>query len=135
MFCFTIIVLSQQTFFILIFVVISLMLSYYFFLLHTCTLSRARSCAFFTDLATSRELKEVFTYFDTNDTLKAAVFTGSGGNFCAGYDLQFLADSDTDNIPEMRATHRLHNGPMGPTHMQLTKPVIAAVEGYAVAGK
>jgi enoyl-CoA hydratase len=56
-----------------------------------------------------------------------AVLTGAGGNFCAGFDLKALASQPSGYITEER-------GPMGPTRMQLTKPVLAAVEGYAVAG-
>ena len=60
--------------------------------------------------------------------LAVAVLTGSGGTFCAGADLQALAAG---------ARHRVATdgpGPMGPTRLELSKPVIAAVEGYAVAG-
>jgi enoyl-CoA hydratase len=84
------------------------------------------------DVETSRELKQAFELFDKDDSLSVAVFSGSGGNFCAGYDLQFLAG--VDNTGDMRENHSLSKGPMGPTHLCLTKPVIAAVEGYAVAG-
>jgi enoyl-CoA hydratase len=56
-----------------------------------------------------------------------AVLTGAGGNFCSGFDLKALASQPSGYITEER-------GPMGPTRMQLTKPVLAAVEGYAVAG-
>ena len=87
----------------------------------------------YSDAVTSRELKAAFQHFDQDSSLSAAVFTGAGGNFCAGYDLQFLAKSESSE--GMQDSHHLSSGPMGPTHLQLSKPVIAAVEGYAVAGK
>src|ERR1035441_10403054 len=57
-----------------------------------------------------------------------AVLTGSEGTFCAGADLKALATGDRHRVTEDGP------GPMGPTRLQLSKPVIAAVEGYAVAG-
>ena len=80
------------------------------------------------DSATAAELFERFKSFDTDDTLSVAVLTGAGGNFCAGYDLKEIARGP---IPQTGAGGR---GPMGPTRMELGKPVVAAVEGYAVAG-
>ena len=56
------------------------------------------------------------------------MFTGAGGNFCAGFDLKAMAAGADYAVGETGP------GPMGPTRMQLTKPVIAAIEGYAVAG-
>ena len=55
------------------------------------------------------------------------MLTGAGGNFCAGFDLKALASEPSGYITEDR-------GPMGPTRMNLAKPVVAAIEGYAVAG-
>ena len=57
-----------------------------------------------------------------------AVLTGAGGTFCAGADLKALAEGDRRPIPDDGP------GPMGPTRLTLSKPVIAAVEGFAVAG-
>ena len=57
-----------------------------------------------------------------------AVLTGAGGTFCAGADLKAMSDGDR------RPVHDDGPGPMGPTRLELTKPVIAAVEGHAVAG-
>ena len=57
-----------------------------------------------------------------------AVLTGTGGNFCAGADLKAVADGQRHRVTEDGP------GPMGPTRLELTKPVIAAVEGFAVAG-
>jgi len=72
---------------------------------------------------------ECFRRFDTDDALSAAVLTGAGGTFCAGFDLKALAaGADRNRLSETG------EGPMGPTRMMLGKPVIAAIEGYAVAG-
>jgi enoyl-CoA hydratase len=79
------------------------------------------------DAETADQLYESFARFDADQTLAVAVLTGAGGCFCAGYDLKALAAGRT------RATRR-GRGPMGPTRMALSKPVIAAIEGYAVAG-
>jgi enoyl-CoA hydratase len=77
------------------------------------------------DRVTAAELKAAFKSFDDDKTLNVAILYGAGGNFCAGADLQSM-ESDPMNLDEL--------GPMGPTGLLLSKPVIAAVEGYAVAG-
>ncbi|HNA51710.1 MAG TPA: crotonase/enoyl-CoA hydratase family protein [Mycobacterium sp.] len=74
------------------------------------------------------ELVEAFTEFDADDTAAVAVLWGDGGTFCAGADLKAFG------TPEMNRTQPGGPGPMGPTRMTLSKPVIAAVSGYAVAG-
>ncbi len=76
----------------------------------------------------SDELARAFEYFEDSNELSAAVLYGDGGTFCAGADLKAIGTPR-----ENRVTSRGH-GPMGPTRMTLSKPVIAAVEGYAVAG-
>ncbi len=83
------------------------------------------------DGPTARLLLEAFERFVADDTLHVAVLTGSGGQFCAGADLKALADPARRNAVEPTGTAA---GPMGPTRMELPKPVIAAVEGFAVAG-
>jgi enoyl-CoA hydratase len=81
------------------------------------------------DVPTAKALFDAFTEFDRDDALDVAILTGAGGNFCAGADLQAFAGGETrDFRPELAL------GPMGPTRMRLKKPVIAAIEGYAVAG-
>lgn len=88
------------------------------------------------DLATSRELFEAFAAFDADDDHHVAVLTGDGGTFCAGADLGAVSADGGNRVDEMPDTPPDTHvaGPMGPTRMQLTKPVVAAVEGYAVAG-
>jgi enoyl-CoA hydratase len=80
------------------------------------------------DPETARRLEEAFTRFGADDGLAAAVLTGAGGNFCAGFDLKALAAGANYGLREDGS------GPMGPTRIRLDKPVIAAIEGYAVAG-
>ncbi len=70
-----------------------------------------------------------FRRFDADDGVSVAVLTGAGGNFCAGFDLKALAAGTGRN-----RLSETGDGPMGPTRMVLGKPVIAAIEGYAVAG-
>jgi enoyl-CoA hydratase len=76
------------------------------------------------DRATAEELADAFRAFDADESQAVAVLTGAGGTFCAGADLGAL-----DNRVEPDG-----DGPMGPTRLRLGKPVVAAVEGYAVAG-
>src|SRR6476646_10019047 len=80
------------------------------------------------DSATAAALATAFRQFEADDALCAAVLTGAGGTFCAGADLREVAEGRRSMIDENGA------GPMGPTWLQLSKPVIAAVEGHAVAG-
>lgn len=82
---------------------------------------------------TAAELRTAFDWVAADDSVRAAVLTGRGGTFCAGYDLAAFADVGLD--------HRVlaefgpgHPGPMGPTRSAPPKPTIAAVEGHAVAG-
>jgi enoyl-CoA hydratase len=77
---------------------------------------------------TAAALHEAFEQFDGDDDASVAVLWGDNGTFCAGADLKAFGS------PEANAVHRTGPGPMGPTRMVLSKPVIAAVSGYAVAG-
>src|SRR5437879_12213708 len=77
---------------------------------------------------TARALADAFRNFDADDSLRVAVLTGAGGTFCAGADLKAVATGSGNQLSEEG------DGPMGPSRMLLSKPVIAAVEGHAVAG-
>jgi enoyl-CoA hydratase len=77
-------------------------------------------------------LFEAFKAFDADDSLSVGILTGAGGAFCAGADLKALSENDRPaNLSD--AGHDTL-APMGPTRLRLSKPVIAAVEGHAVAG-
>jgi enoyl-CoA hydratase len=80
------------------------------------------------DGPTAAALVAAFTAFDADDTQAVAVLHGAGGNFCAGADLKAIGTERGNQVSEHGA------GPMGPTRMRLSKPVIAAIDGYAVAG-
>ena len=82
------------------------------------------------DGPTATALHETFEGFDADDDLDAAVLTGAGGTFCAGADLKAISEGNGNRIDEDVA----RPGPLGCTRMLLSKPVIAAVEGHAVAG-
>ena len=84
-----------------------------------------RNCV---DGPTAAELAAAFRRFDGDESLAVAVLTGEGGCFCAGADLKGVSQGRGNQV-------RVDgDGPMGPSRMLLGKPVIAAVEGYAVAG-
>jgi enoyl-CoA hydratase len=74
------------------------------------------------------ELFAAFEEFDADDSASVAVLWGDNGTFCAGADLKAFGTADSNQV------HRSGPGPMGPTRMALSKPVIAAVSGFAVAG-
>ena len=80
------------------------------------------------DGPTAAALAQAFRDFDADETQSVAVLTGAGGTFCAGADLKAVGTTSGNRI-EIDG-----DGPMGPTRMRLGKPVIAAIEGYAVAG-
>lgn len=84
------------------------------------------------DLATARELFEAFLAFDEDESASVAVFTGAGGMFCAGADLKALAEGESGKRVELGGVNSF--APMGPSRLRLRKPVIAAIEGFAVAG-
>lgn len=77
------------------------------------------------DPATAAALRTAFAAFAADESARVAILTGSGGHFCAGFDLGAVGATRYD--PD-------GPGPMGPSRMLLEKPVIAAVEGHAVAG-
>ncbi len=81
------------------------------------------------DNETAEALTDAFRAFDADPDQRVGVFWGAGGGFCAGADLKAIASG------ERRKRYSLTgDGPMGPSRLELTKPVIAAVSGYAVAG-
>ena len=80
------------------------------------------------DRATAEKLADAFRAFDADAEAKVAVLHGEGGTFCAGADLKAIARGEPNRIaPD-------GDGPMGPTRMLLSKPVIASIAGHAVAG-
>ena len=81
------------------------------------------------DRPTAEALAEAFCQFDADDQAHVAVFYGANGTFCAGADLKALADESRRNRLSAQG-----DGPMGPSRMLLSKPVIGAISGYAVAG-
>src|SRR3954465_4902304 len=82
------------------------------------------------DGPTARAVADAFRRFSSDDSLAVAVLTGAGGTFCAGADLKAVAAGTGNRV----SLDMDDDGPMGPTRMLLSKPVIAAVEGHAVAG-
>lgn len=78
---------------------------------------------------TADALANAFCEFEKDENARVAVLWGAGGNFCAGADLKAMAKGENVNRVEEDGY-----GPMGPTRLKLSKPVIAAVSGYAVAG-
>lgn len=94
------------------------------------------------DHSTADLLTEAFLAFDADPDARVAVFWGAGGTFCAGYDLKYaatLADPDAFRRDftarlDFPTTGVIPRGPMGPSRLALSKPVIVAVEGAAVAG-
>ncbi|WP_405114751.1 crotonase/enoyl-CoA hydratase family protein [Micromonospora sp. NBC_01405] len=80
------------------------------------------------DGSTARALADAFRAFDADPEAAVAVLWGAGGTFCAGADLKAIGTPGGNRVePD-------GDGPMGPTRMRLSKPVIAAISGYAVAG-
>jgi enoyl-CoA hydratase len=80
------------------------------------------------DRDTAAALADAFRVFDADEALSVAVLTGAGGTFCSGADLKAVSRGDANRVEADG------DGPMGPTRLRLGKPVIAAIEGHAVAG-
>ncbi|MCO4747308.1 MAG: crotonase/enoyl-CoA hydratase family protein [Proteobacteria bacterium] len=80
------------------------------------------------DRPTAERLADAFRDFEADDDARVAVLWGDGGTFCAGADLKAVASGTPNRVAEDG------DGPMGPTRMLLSKPVIAAIAGHAVAG-
>lgn len=80
------------------------------------------------DGPTAAELTAAFREFEADEAARVAVLWGEGGTFCAGADLKALGTEHGNRVTEEG------DGPMGPTRLRLSKPVIAAVAGHAVAG-
>src|SRR6202035_764768 len=83
------------------------------------------------DAPTALELADAFRRFDGEDSASVAVLRGAGGTFCAGADLKAMRSGEPERVTRLTPDG---DGPVGPTRMLLSKPVIAAVEGHAVAG-
>lgn len=83
------------------------------------------------DRLTAAALADAFRSFDADDAVAVAVLTGAHGTFCAGADLKAMRSGDPDRTTRVAPDG---DGPVGPTRLLLSKPVIAAVEGHAVAG-
>ncbi len=94
----------------------------------TITRPEVRNCV---DRETAEALADAFRAFDENEALRVAILQGQDGAFCAGADLKAVGQG---NPGESNRVRTKGDGPMGPTRMRLGKPVIAAVEGHAVAG-
>jgi enoyl-CoA hydratase len=83
------------------------------------------------DRPTADALADAFRRFDGDDEAAVAVLTGANHTFCAGADLKAMRQPDASRVTRVEPDG---DGPVGPTRMLLSKPVIAAVEGHAVAG-
>jgi enoyl-CoA hydratase len=83
------------------------------------------------DAPSALELADAFRRFDSDEAVAVAVLTGASGTFCAGADLKAMRSGEPERVSRLAPDG---DGPVGPTRMLLSKPVIAAVEGHAVAG-
>jgi enoyl-CoA hydratase len=83
------------------------------------------------DAPTALALADAFRRFDADQSASVAVLTGAHGTFCAGADLKAMRSGEPERVTRLTPDG---DGPVGPTRMLLSKPVIAAVEGHAVAG-
>src|SRR5260370_36437781 len=83
------------------------------------------------DAPAALALADAFRRFDADEDARVAVLTGANGTFCAGADLKAMRAGDPARVTRIAPDG---DGPVGPTRMLLSKPVIAAGEGHAVAG-
>lgn len=83
------------------------------------------------DGPTAAALAQAFRDFEADPDLAVAILTGEGGHFCAGADLKAVAGGDPARVNRLSPEG---DGPMGPTRLLLSKPVLAAISGYCVAG-
>ncbi|RMX05649.1 crotonase/enoyl-CoA hydratase family protein [Corticibacter populi] len=98
----------------------------------TCLITINRpDCRNAVDRPTAEALRACYQRFEADASLRVAVLTGAGGHFCAGADLAAVNNPVLRNELDPQG---LGSGPMGPSRMALSKPLIAAIEGYAVAG-
>ena len=87
------------------------------------------------DRETAQLLREAFAAFEADDDAAVAILCGADGHFCAGFDLKSLAEGGAEGGARDGIGHEPAGvGPMGPSRMLTSKPVIAAIEGHAVAG-
>ena len=87
------------------------------------------------DGPTAAALDAAFAAFEADDNASVAILTGANGTFCAGADLKAISDGRGNRVDKRAAEEIIDSlGPMGPSRRLLSKPVIAAVEGFAVAG-
>jgi len=89
------------------------------------------------DRPTADALAAAFAEFENDNNARVAVLCGAGGTFCAGADLKGVAQGRGNQVTRIdpeKLEPAANDGPMGPTRMRLSKPVIAAVSGHAVAG-
>lgn len=92
------------------------------------------------DIPTGRKLRSALLDFEADETQRVAILHGANGTFCAGFDLQQLskkkgtAQIDPNEETNMYPVDGRNRAPMGPSRMQVRKPLISAVAGYAVAG-
>ena len=90
------------------------------------------------DRATAEELAAAFLAFENDEEASVAVFVGDHGTFCAGADLKAVSQGSGNGVPPVKTGLDFDrfgtDGPMGPSRMVLSKPVIGAISGYAVAG-
>ncbi|KAK3638908.1 hypothetical protein LTR56_012821 [Elasticomyces elasticus] len=83
------------------------------------------------DTPTAQKLYDALLAFDADETSRICILTGSEGTFCAGFDLHTVSQTP---LPSAPAAGSPSIAPMGPSRLRLSKPLIAAVEGHAVAG-